>query len=97
MRKKSHIEQVRQALLDTLGALRDSDNPMDIDRARAVAHVASVLVDSAKVEIDYLKITGQGHSDFISGDCDGDDQYPALIAPTAHNPFPVSMRHRIGD
>jgi len=40
---------------------------MEPDRARAVAQVASVLVDTAKVEIDYLKITGHDNSGFIDG------------------------------
>jgi hypothetical protein len=50
-----HINQLRQHLLDTLADLRNRDQPMEPDRARAVAQVASVLVDSAKVEVDYLK------------------------------------------
>lgn len=41
--------------MQTLASLRDRDNPMEPDRARAVAQVASVLVDTAKVEVDYLK------------------------------------------
>ena len=44
-----HINQVRQALMDTLTDLRNKDNPMDIDRAKAVATVAGVLVDTARV------------------------------------------------
>jgi hypothetical protein len=61
-----HIDQVRTALLATLADLRDRTNPMDIERAKAVANVASVLVDTARVENDYLKITGQDRSGFLS-------------------------------
>ncbi|MDM0032092.1 hypothetical protein QTI33_08060 [Variovorax sp. J22P271] len=60
-----HINQLRQHLLDTLTDLRNRDNPMEPDRARAVAQVASVLVDSAKVEVDYLKATDQTHTPFL--------------------------------
>jgi hypothetical protein len=35
---------------------------MDLDRARAVADVAKVLVDSAKVEVEFLKATGAARS-----------------------------------
>ena len=52
-----HIDQVRQALLATLADLRSREAPMDIERAKAVATVASVLVDTAKVENEYLKLT----------------------------------------
>ena len=63
----STITDMRAHLMQTLAALRDRDNPMDVDRARAVAQVAGVLVDSAKVEVDYIKATGAtGDSLFIS-------------------------------
>lgn len=62
-----HINTLRNELLATLADLRNRDNPMEPDRARAIAQVASVLVDSAKVEIDYLKATGQDVSNFIDG------------------------------
>jgi hypothetical protein len=60
-----HISELRQQLLDTLKDLRNREQPMEPDRARAVAQVASVLVDSAKVEVDYIKATGSDRSDFI--------------------------------
>ena len=62
-----HINTLRQHLMDTLADLRNRNNPMEPDRARAVAQVASVLVDTAKVEVDYLKATGQDTSSFIDG------------------------------
>lgn len=61
----NHISTVRQHLLDTLADLRNKDNPMDIDRARAVADVANVIVNTAKVEVDYLKATNQTHTPFL--------------------------------
>ena len=60
-----HINQLRQHLLDTLADLRNKECPMEPDRARAVAQVASVLVDTAKVEVDYLKATGQQKAGFL--------------------------------
>lgn len=60
-----HINELRQQLLDTLKDLRNRENPMEPDRARAIAQVATVLVDSAKAEIDYIKATGSDRSDFI--------------------------------
>lgn len=85
-----HIDQVRQSLLDTLADLRNRETPMDIERARAVAAVASVLVDTAKVENEYLKITGADKSTFL----EAPDEV-RIEGPAAHNPFPVSVRHRL--
>lgn len=64
----NNITTVRQHLLDTLADLRNREQPMEVERARAVADVARVLVDSAKVEVDYLKVTNQGGSDFLAGE-----------------------------
>ena len=87
-----HITLVREQLLATLTDLRSRDNPMDVDRARAVAQVASVLVDTAKVEVDYIKATGGERSDFMEA---SSQSVPGLShEPTAHNPFP-SRVHRL--
>ncbi len=67
MSAPQHMNQLRQHLLDTLADLRRTDTPMEPDRARAVAQVAGVLVDTARVEVDYLKATGQDVSNFIDG------------------------------
>ena len=61
----STMADLRAALMGTLDDLRNRETPMDVDRAKAVAQVASVLVETAKVEIDYLKVTGGNRSDFI--------------------------------
>ena len=91
-----HITQVRMALLDTLSDLRNREQPMEVDRARAVAQVAAVLIDTAKVECEYLKLTGQDNSTFLSASAG--DRLPAIAhsnEPTAHKPFPVSVLHRM--
>lgn len=92
-----HITQVRAALLETLADLRNRDTPMDLDRARTVATVASVLIDTAKVENEYLKITGQDRSDFMEAPADGALRIESSTVPTANNPFPTVVRHRLGD
>lgn len=65
MSQTPHINQLREHLLATLADLRNRENPMEPDRARAVAQVASVLVDTAKVEVDYLRATGQERAGFL--------------------------------
>lgn len=87
----THINDVRSELMETLRQLRDRDNPMDAERARAVAQVAAVLVDTAKVENDYLKLTGQDRSQFL------EQPVTTNLLPgevSAHNPFPTTV-HRL--
>jgi len=66
MTNKNKIEDLRDHLFQTLEALRDKDNPMELARAREVANVAKVIVASAKVEVDFLRATGATRStDFL--------------------------------
>lgn len=53
------IEDLRTVLFETLDALKREEKPMEIDRAKAIADVARVLVDSAKAEVEYMKVTGR--------------------------------------
>lgn len=60
-----NVSDLREHLFATLAALRDTENPMDIERARAVSDVAQTIINSAKVEVEYLKVAGSGESSFI--------------------------------
>ncbi|MFH2082042.1 MAG: hypothetical protein ABIK08_11225 [Pseudomonadota bacterium] len=53
------IQDLRTHLFDTLAGLRDKENPMDIERAKAVADVAQTIINSAKVEVEFMKTTDQ--------------------------------------
>ena len=64
---KNKIEDLRNHLFATLESLRDEEKPMEIERAQAIAQVAQVIVNSAKVENDHIKLTGRAGSAFIEG------------------------------
>ena len=87
----NNITAVRQHLLDTLADLRNRENPMEVDRARAVADVARVLVESAKVEVDYIKATAGNNTPFLDA--------PAPVPVTPATPLPPGYtgvhQHRI--
>jgi hypothetical protein len=53
------INDLREHLFATLEGLRDKENPLDIDRAKAVAEVAQTIINSAKVEVEHMKISGE--------------------------------------
>lgn len=66
---KNRIEDLRDHLFETLEALKDKDEPMDLNRAKVVSEVSQTLINSAKVEVDYLKVTGQDKdAGFLSND-----------------------------
>lgn len=97
-----HITQLRQHLfgaLQDLRAIGRDEKPLDLDQVKARVSIASAikgmadtLVDTAKVEVEYLKATGAPRSDFLEPPVP-----PAPALPTPHNPFPVSARHTLGN
>ncbi len=67
---KNKLSDLRDHLFDALESLGDTEKPMDIDRAKAIADVARVVVDSAKVEVQFLQVTGgmKGSGFLLDGD-----------------------------
>lgn len=55
---QNKIEHLRNHLFATIEGLLDEENPMDVTKAKAVADVAQVIINSAKVEVDFIKATG---------------------------------------
>lgn len=78
---KNKIEDLRNHLFVTIESLLDDDKPMDIARAKAVSEVAQTLINSAKVEVEYMKLTGaKKGSGFIPDDSiEGEVTAPRLV------------------
>lgn len=68
MPKKTTLADLREHMFATIEALTDTENPMDIERARAISDVGKRVIDSAKVEIDFLKVTGITHGSGFFGE-----------------------------
>jgi len=63
-----HITEVRRIMMEQLRALRSADkNNIDneLARSKAVSELSQTLINSAKVEIEYLRETGQEQSKFL--------------------------------
>lgn len=94
------IDDLRAALFETLDKVRDGT--LDVERARAVNEVAKTIVDTAKVEVDYLRVTDGGESSFISSAIGAGNLPPGLppAAPRGHADTPNNgitgiVRHRL--
>lgn len=55
---RNKITDLRDHLFETIERLKDDDHPMDLDRAKAIADVARVIVESAKVEVQAMDVMG---------------------------------------
>lgn len=61
-----NIDDLRKHLFDTLADLRNKDTPLELDRAKAISEIAQTIINSAKVEVDHLRVTGAtAATDFI--------------------------------
>jgi hypothetical protein len=92
----ANIDALRDHLFATLAALRDPEKPMDIDRAKAVSEVAQTIINTAKVEVDFMRQTGQTAPPrflLAAGEA------PAEMSPTPTGTKEVMgsvTRHRLG-
>ena len=61
---KDKIQDLRHHLFETIEMLKDGD--IEIDKAKAISEVARVIINSAKVEVQFLKEMGSNrHTGFI--------------------------------
>lgn len=76
------ITDLRASLFATLEGIKSG--AIDLDKARAVNEVAKTIVETAKVEVDYLRVTGGGESAFIDGAIGSDNLPPGITGVTIH-------------
>ena len=76
------ITTLREQLFATLAAVKDGS--IDLDRARAVNEIGKTLVDTARVEVNYLRATGGGESEFLSTTVGNDNLPPGITGRTVH-------------
>jgi hypothetical protein len=60
---RNKIEDLRDHLFEIIEMLKEGD--MELDKAKAIADIAQVIVNSAKVEVDFRKVVHGNGSGFI--------------------------------
>ena len=78
---KNKISDLRDHLFETLEALKDSEKPMEIERARAISTVAQTIINTAKVELEAYELLGEGE--------------PGSFFPEADDKVPKVRRMRL--
>ena len=76
------ITSLREQLFATLAAVKDGS--IDIDRARAVNEIGKTLLDTARVEVDYLRVIGGGESEFLNTAIGIETFPPGITGRTVH-------------
>lgn len=67
-----NISDLRDAMFDTIQALKEGT--ITIEQAKAMSEIGQVIINSAKVEVDYIRANNGGESSFI--DAVGNDNLP---------------------
>jgi len=60
---KKNIDDLRELLFATIEGVKGGT--LDIEKAKVIGDLSQVMVNSAKVEVDYAKATGQKGSAFL--------------------------------
>ncbi len=76
------ITTLREQLFATLAGVKDGS--IDLERARAVNEIGKTLVDTARVEVDYLRATGGGESAFLDTAIGSDNLPAGVTGRTVH-------------
>lgn len=63
--KNTKIQDLRDTLFDVIAELKNPDSKIDIERVKAISDLSQVIINSAKVEVDYMKNVGGLGSGFI--------------------------------
>lgn len=64
---KNKLTDLRDHLFETIELLKDPESGMDAKTAREIANLGSVIVDSARVEVEFQREVGGVGSGFIAG------------------------------
>lgn len=76
------ISELRRQLFATLAGVKDGS--IDLDKARAINEIGKTLVDTAKVEVDYLRALGGGESAFLDTAIGNEDLPEGITGRTVH-------------
>lgn len=76
------IDDLRTALFATLDGIRNGT--VDVAKAKAINDVAKTIVETAAVEVEYLKVTDGGQSEFISSAVGNANLPPGINGVTRH-------------
>lgn len=77
-----NITDLRETLFETLEAVKNGS--MDVEKAKQINEVAKTIVDTAKVEVDFLRVAGGGESEFIDSAMATSNLPPGITGITRH-------------
>jgi hypothetical protein len=68
------IDQLRAKLFETMQGIKDGT--VDVEKAKLISEIGQVIVNTAKVEIDYIRTTNRTQSQFFDALPHGPVKHP---------------------
>lgn len=65
---KNTLADLKDHLFEALERLKGKDDPREIEKAKAICEVSQTIINAAKVEVQYLNVTGKGYGGKFFGD-----------------------------
>jgi hypothetical protein len=82
MSQQKTIEDLRAVLFETIAAVRDGS--MSLDKAKTISDLSQVMVNSAKVEVEFVKATSNDGSGFMEKQLDQLQLPAGITGSTVH-------------
>jgi hypothetical protein len=86
------IEDLRRHLFDAIAGVKDGS--VSIEKAKTISELSQVIVNTAKVEVDYVRANNGGKSRFIGI---SEDKGQPASSKALPNGITGVRRHLIGD
>ena len=76
-----NINDLREGLFDALDLLKKGE--LSVEQAKAVSEMSQVIINSAKVEVDYIRANNGGETPFLEA-IGNDNLPPGVIDRRVH-------------
>lgn len=62
----NNMQTLRDHLFDTLKGLKDGS--LEVEKAKVIGDISQVLINTAKVEVDFIRANSGGKSEFFASE-----------------------------
>ena len=79
---RNDLHALQEHLFTALREVRSG--AMDLDKARMVNELGKTLIDSGRVQVEHIRVTGEGGSKFVEGDDAAEALPPGITGRIVH-------------
>lgn len=77
-----NIDDLRESLFDALQMLKSGR--LDVEKAKAISEMSQVIINTAKVEVDFIRANNGGDSRFLGARAEEEKLPPGITGVRRH-------------